>query len=358
MHTGEALSVARGTSVGSMQLERRNAMGRKAQLHLWSCGDQCQRFRTVTPVAAPALNHAGARTAFLSAIRLGCAFLGFALLGFIVLVPTATIAAEAQANRMVVEYVPPTNPAHQALYERLKERRVLEKLQEIFSPFQLPVELKLRTLGCDGVSNAWYGKPRPGSSEPPSVNVCYEYLAEIQQSVPPETTPAGITPMDAMVGQFFYVFAHEMGHAMFDVLGIPVFGREEDAADDFATYLMLRFGDEESRALITGAAYSYRKYIQGSQVTVPLAAFSDAHSAPAQRFFNLLCTAYGSDPTRYGDFVEKGYLPKGRAGSCMREYNTTAFAFRELIAPHVDKEMAKQVLGKTWLSEHPMPQQN
>src|SRR5262245_38056277 len=116
---------------------------------------------------------------------------------------------------------------------------------------------------------------------------------------------AGISLMDAMVGQFCDVFAHEMGRAMFDVLGVPVMGREEDAADNFATYLMLRFGDEESRALIIGAAYSYNKYVQGSQVTVPLAAFSDAHSAPAQRFYNLLCTAYGSDPTRYGDFVEK-----------------------------------------------------
>src|SRR5690349_16170945 len=86
------------------------------------------------------------------------------------------------------------------------------------------------------------------------------------------------------------------------------------------TYLMLRFGDEEALALITGAAYSYNKYVQGSQVTVPLAAFSDAHSAPAQRFYNLLCTAYGSDQARYGDFVEKEYLPKSRAGSCMREY--------------------------------------
>ena len=42
----------------------------------------------------------------------------------------------------------------------------------------------------------------------------------------------------------------------------------------------------------------------------------------------------------------------------MREYNTTAFAFRELIAPHVDKELAKQVLGKTWIPDvkHPLSQ--
>jgi hypothetical protein len=321
-------------------------MGTNVQLFFRSAHGQ--RLLTTNPVAAPALNGKGPRTWLLLAIAVA----------LVLIVPRTTIAAEAQANRMVVEYVPPTNPAHQALYQKLKERRVLEKLQEVFSPFRLPVELKLRTVGCDGVSNAWYQKPRPGSSDPPSVNVCYEYLAEILQSMPPETTPAGITPMDAMVGQFFYVFAHEMGHAIFDVLGIPVFGREEDAADDFATYLMLRFGDEESRALITGAAYSYRKYVQGSQLTVPLAAFSDAHSAPPQRFYNLLCTAYGSDATRYGDFVEKGYLPKSRAGSCKREYNTTAFAFHELIAPHVDKELAKEVLGKNWLpdAKRPPPQ--
>src|SRR5262245_63762373 len=131
-------------------------MGINVPLFLRSLRNQCQRLCTVTP----ALNLRGLRTAFLSAITLG----------FVLIVPTATIAAEAQTNRMVVEYVPPTNPAHQALYDRLKERRVLEKLQEVFSPFRLPVELKLRIVGCDGVSNAWYQKPAPGSSGPPSVN--------------------------------------------------------------------------------------------------------------------------------------------------------------------------------------------
>ena len=166
---------------------------------------QRQCFLTVVPARTPALKLTGSRAWLFSVITLAFCVL---------IVPTTTIAAEAQTNRMVVEYVPPTNPAHQALYQRLKERRVLEKLQEMFGPFRVPVEMKLRTVGCDGVSNAWYQKPAPGSSSPPTVSVCYEYLAEIQQSMPPGTTPAGISPMDAMIGQFFYVFAHEMGHAI------------------------------------------------------------------------------------------------------------------------------------------------
>jgi hypothetical protein len=258
---------------------------------------------------------------------------------------TPATAAEARINRMKVEYVPPTNPAHQALYERLKERRALEKLQEIFSPFRLPVDLTLRTIGCDGVSNAWYGRADH------QVSVCYEYLAEILRGLPKETTPDGITPVDAMMGQFFYVFAHEMGHAMFDILAVPIFGNAEDAADHFSVYIMLQFGKDQSRGLITGAAYSYKKYVMDSKETAPLDAFSDVHAAPAQRFYNLLCLAYGAEPKLFGDFVQKGYLPEGRARGCKGEYDQVAFAFRDLIVPHLDVQLAKTVLDKTWLPE-------
>jgi class 3 adenylate cyclase len=39
----------------------------------------------------------------------------------------------------------------------------------------------------------------------------------------------------AAVGQFLWVILHEVGHATFDILDVPIFGRSEDAADDFAT---------------------------------------------------------------------------------------------------------------------------
>ena len=200
-------------------------------------------------------------------------------------------------------------------------------------------------MGRDGFSNAWYGRTDH------QVSVCYEYLNEIMQAMPKETTADGITPANAVMGQFFYVFAHEMGHAMFDILAVPVFGNAEDAADHFATYIMLQFGKDQARGLITGAAYSYKKYVMGSEVTAPLAAFSDVHAAPAQRFYNLLCLAYGADPALFGDFAKKGYLPEGRARGCKGEYDQVAFAFRDLIGPHLDPQLAKQVMDKTWLPE-------
>jgi hypothetical protein len=89
-------------------------------------------------------------------------------------------------------------------------------------------------------------------------------------------------------------------------------------------------------------------------VTAPLAAFSDVHAAPAQRFYNLLCLAYGADPILFADFVKgdsKDYLPKGRAHNCKREYDQVAFAFLTLIRPHLDRQMAREVLKETWFPD-------
>ena len=105
-------------------------------------------------------------------------------------------------------------------------------------------------------------------------------------------------------------------------LKIPLFGREEDAADQFSTYLMLRFDKEEARRLILGSAYQYKGDLSSPTVTIKQQKFADEHGTPAQRFFNLLCTAYGSDPKLFADVVEKGFLPEDRAVGCEREYRS------------------------------------
>jgi hypothetical protein len=79
-------------------------MGVSLQLYPRSLYHLGQRFFTVGAVRARKLILKGSTYLF-SAITLAS----------VLIVPTATIAAEAQANRMTVEYVPPTNPAHQAL---------------------------------------------------------------------------------------------------------------------------------------------------------------------------------------------------------------------------------------------------
>jgi putative metallopeptidase DUF4344 len=89
---------------------------------------------------------------------------------------------------------------------------------------------------------------------------------------------------------------------------------------------------------------------------LPVAAFSGVHSPPAQRSFNLVCLAFGSDAsgTAFGDVVEQGYLPSDRARRCQGEFAKLSFAFRELILPHIDRGLARQVLGGPWFGPDPI----
>jgi hypothetical protein len=258
-------------------------------------------------------------------------------------------ADRARPNRIRIEYAPPKNPAHEMLYDRIRDSHVLERMQEILSPFRLPVDLTIKTLGCDGMINSWYNT----DDGKPTVHMCYELLADILQNVPKETTPAGITPSDAVAGQFFFWTTHEVGHALFDIYQTPLFGREEDAADQFAVFIMLQFGKDQARRLIGGAAYAANEVIKSfdpkSAVEKPLDKYSSVHGLPEQRFYNLVCWAYGADPVTFADVVEKGYLPKRRAGNCEYEYQTFKRAFAKKMLPHIDRQMARAVLNTAWL---------
>jgi hypothetical protein len=246
----------------------------------------------------------------------------------------------AKTDRIDIEYVAPKSPEHQPVLELIKEHRTLEKIKQLLSPLRLPRRLLIKTEGCDGVSNAWY--------DDWTVTVCYEYLDEVWKNVPEEITPAGVAPIDALIGPVMDVFLHEAGHAVFDILQVPLFGREEAAADQFSVYIMLKMEKDEARRLIMGNAYQYNGDVESPIVSMPLRKFADEHGTPSQRYFNVLCLAYGADKELFADFVSSGILPKERAEGCEDEYAQVEFAFDRLITPSVDKKLASR-LQRRWL---------
>jgi hypothetical protein len=152
-----------------------------------------------------------------------------AMLSNLVLAQSQTTVTQSdQPNPVSIAYGQPNNSAFQQLYDLLRERRALERIQEILSPLRAPDQLTIKTTEC-GAINSYYKR----ENFKPTVTICYELLKNILDSLPNETTPAGVTPNDAAVGQFFFVTLHEVGHAAFDILGVPIFGHEEDAADNF-----------------------------------------------------------------------------------------------------------------------------
>ena len=112
--------------------------------------------------------------------------------------------------------------------------------------------------------------------------------------MPAKATPAGVTPIDAVEGPLFDSCLHEVSHALFDMLQVAVLGREEDAADQVSSFIILELGKEEARRLIGGVAYAF-KTEAAAKASPTMTEFPGVHGTPMQRYYNVLCIAYGAD---------------------------------------------------------------
>ncbi len=251
---------------------------------------------------------------------------------------TPAPASAPATERIAIAYVEPDDPAHRRLLNLLRENRLLERVREILAPFRWPHPLRLELKGCDGESNAFY--------EEATITVCYEYVSDIWHNARSPKRPPLIAREDAFVGPLVDTFLHEAGHAVFDLFKVPVLGREEDAADQFAAYRVLQLSADKKRRLILGAAFGYAGELKvGSPRDLARprlriarhTAFADEHGTPAQRLYNLLCVAYGSDKALFAEVVRLGYLPSERADMCEDEYRQIDRAYRQLIAPLLDE---------------------
>lgn len=266
-----------------------------------------------------------------------------------------TAYAEAKTDRIRIEYVKPRTRATGDIYRELKKLKFLEKVKAFLSPVQLPRTLLFKTRDCAD-ANAWYDNVKN------EVVICYQYVEEVRTLAPRHKTAEGVTRRDAIEGPIVDTVLHEFAHAIFDILKLPVMGQEEDAADQMAAYVQLQLGRNEAFRLIRGTAHYY--WVEGKSEMKEgeresrkkrMQSFSDVHGTPAQRYYNLICIAYGADRKTFGRFVRTELLPKERAGGCDDEYDQAARAFKRLIRPHLDQKLAKKVLKEDWLPQPEEP---
>jgi Putative metallopeptidase len=253
----------------------------------------------------------------------------------------AAASPQLHTDQFRIAYETPKSPAHQALYEQLKAAHTLERFRSFLSFIRLPRTLTLRLAGCDGEDNAWYDPDNL------TVTVCYEYLEAVHKIAPAAATPEGVTPENAVLGPLLEVFLHEVAHALFDQLRIPILGREEDAADQFAAFTLVHLSERTARDTVVGVAWMYAQ--EAKEATLSRTGLADVHGLAGQRFYNLLCVAYGAEPGLFADLVEKKYLPESRAEDCADEYGQAAYAVKTLMGRYVDESARERVFAKEWV---------
>ena len=299
----------------------------------------CSRCRTPIPRAGRILSRFFARMVIVGAL----------------VVPVSEVSPAAaqvpEPNRVEIRYEEPKNAAHGPILDSIRTKAVLERVQKLFSPFRLPRPLLFRTTGCDGEVNAWF--------EQDAVTVCYEYIEYVLRAAADKSRPAWVSEESAISGAMIDVFLHEGAHALFDYLKIPVLGREEDAADQVAGFMLLSLGRKDTPQLVGGIVYIYlneagildfNRLKRRRLMLVDGKELADAHSTPLQRMYGTLCLAYGADRPLFLAEALRSALPAERLEGCAAEFDQISRAFQQLLLPHIDREVLRRVLSDDSLS--------
>ncbi len=258
----------------------------------------------------------------------------------------AAPAAARSLDNVRVTHEAPTLAEHRAVHDLVRQDGTLAKARAFFGAFRLPQPIHFVTRSCASRwSGAWYHDG--------TVTVCYEYLKTALDNAAEGRRPDWVSAEGAVAGQIADVFIHEGAHALFEFFRTPLMGREEDAADQFAAYVMLNLYGERAPAMIRGVAYSYLVDAQArtfsdlptlQQRTLPARAYGGAHSTPLQRMFSIVCHASGFDEAAYRDLVVMSELPGWRSRGCADEYRQIAHAFDVLLRPHLDMEALRRAV--------------
>jgi hypothetical protein len=236
---------------------------------------------------------------------------------------TARRSEEPDKGDFQVEYVDVQDSRYERLNQEMRSEKVLENAaRDLNKALALPYDITLVTRDC-GEINAYYREDER------SITVCYEimdyYYALFQKAGNYSEQEANQKMADALQ----FIFLHELGHALVDAYQLPVTGNEEDAADKLSSYVNLKeLKDSGSRAAIAAAeAFDLQAKMSSGQDLK----FYDEHSLDQQRFYNILCQLFGSNPNKYEVLVTDGALPEPRAVRCPSEYQKNIQTWDKLL---------------------------
>jgi hypothetical protein len=192
---------------------------------------------------------------------------------------------------------------------------------ELNSLFAMPERVGLTSAIC-GEPNAFF------DTEGRQIIFCAELLELMASSIDPSIDE----PMQELMAlaQVSFILTHEVGHALIRVLDLPALGQEEDVADQLGALLMT---NEPILAMWAADFWRTMSGLGGQQLTPT--AFADTHDLNQQRYYNLMCWAYGADPLVRSYIALQSELPPERAQSCQDEYSRMISSWERLLTPHL-----------------------
>ncbi len=140
--------------------------------------------------------------------------------------------------------------------------------------------------------------------------------------------------IEFVVGNMLFVGFHELGHGIIHELGLPVLGKEEDAADSFATIAMININTNFSNRVLVQAARGWFLMDRRDRKQGDMLAFYDEHGLDKQRAYQIVCFLVGWDEDRFKELADWVKMPAARQDSCAGDYSNAEFSWKAELKSH------------------------
>jgi Putative metallopeptidase len=244
--------------------------------------------------------------------------------------PQSGLAQEAIEDNgdLILNYVPPEDETYNDISQTIQSSGYYEEvIAGLNETFAFPQDIKVTFSECGGEVNAYYGQDDSGN---PEITMCYELIQYYSDVFASDLEAQEDIDLEVFYSGFF-TFLHELGHALVDQYQLPITGKEEDSVDSFAAVMLLL--TEEEDAVLRGIEQFHLD--SAEETELDQSSFADEHSLSSQRFYNMACLVYGSNPEGYADWVGDDWLPESRAEQCPYEYEQISNSWSILLAPYL-----------------------
>ena len=216
--------------------------------------------------------------------------------------------APAAPAGFVALYTPPANDDYRVYHKELAARHFLESVAaELGHVLVLESPVTLSIAECGHSTTRWEPKSR-------TVTVCYEFLDAVLV-IAGEAAPTRERAEQLWSGAVTFALLAEIGRALVTEFNLRAPRGELAAGDEFSAITLAsaeRSGDASAAAAVEFFDDALRAPDSGFE-------YLETHAFDRARLETVACILYGNAPTNHAASIERGIVPKSRAGHCAEE---------------------------------------
>lgn len=167
-------------------------------------------------------------------------------------------------------------------------------------------------------------------------------------AAPPAVPDAGQTPpgpldpasLAFVLGNLQFVLLHEFAHLVIHEKDVPIIGPEETAADYIAATVLIlgerldEAGKERAIQFLLAAAEAFSlSWQMGSELGTQVR-YWGAHALSIQRYHQIICLLYGSNPEVFNDLPGRVGMPNVRRLDCSTQFARAARSTQWLLGQY------------------------